>query len=154
MFGGNQNEVIRTCGGPAVAFGRRAPAPRFRKSAAASGDDPGAGIEPDTPVAVVLGEHHAQSPKRPCGGGGIQAVEYVPGARETAGPVEGRGHVRPEIHGLADVREGDVAEPGSLRILVTVGGSASENGSGPAEATAADPSGPARDRRIAISHSL
>src|SRR3954447_11288753 len=44
--------------------------------------------------------------------------------------------------------------PAAPRICFTVGGSASENGSGLAATAATDPSGPARDWRIETSHSL
>src|SRR3954468_16672110 len=82
---------------------------------AVSGDDPGPGIELDALAAVVLGQRHAQPPERAGGGVGIQAVECFAGAREAADPVQGGGHVRAEVHGLADVGEGDAGEPGRLQ---------------------------------------
>ena len=122
---------------------------------ATSGDDPGAGVEPDTVVAQVRGERLAQTPDRARRGGGVQPLQYLAGAGEAADPVEGGGHVRTVVDRLVDVGEGDVGEPrGAPGSAVTVGGSASENGSGPAEAAATGPSAPARDWWIATSHSL
>src|SRR5439155_1555697 len=56
----------------------------------------------------------------------------------------------------------DELRPGDLvfyfrdlhHVAIYVGGSASENGSGPSPATAAGPPDPPRDRRMATSHSL
>ena len=59
-------------------------------SLAASGDDPGAGVEPDTVAARVRGEHLAQAPQCARRGGGIQPVEYVLGCRRSRGPSPGR----------------------------------------------------------------
>jgi hypothetical protein len=56
---------------------------------ATSGDDPGAGVEPDTVVAHVRGERLAQTLDRVRRGGGIQPLQDLVGAREAAGPVEG-----------------------------------------------------------------
>src|SRR5262249_54157489 len=61
-------------------------------SAAVSGDDPGAGVEPDTVVAQVSGERLAQTPGRARRGGGIQPFQYFAGTREAVDPVEGGGH--------------------------------------------------------------
>src|SRR6266568_6642180 len=64
------------------------------RSAAKSGEDPGAGVEPDTVVAGMRGECLAQSPERARLSGGIQPLQYFVGACEAADPVEGGGYVR------------------------------------------------------------
>src|SRR5215471_1717199 len=79
-------------------------------SATVSGDDPGAGVEPDTVVAQVRGERLAQAPGRTRRGGGIQPFQYFAGAREAVDPVEGGGHIRTVVDRLMDVGEGDVSE--------------------------------------------
>src|SRR5262245_66011158 len=87
-------------------------------SQAASGDDPGAGVEPDTVLAHARGERIAQPFDRALRGGGIQPLEYVAGAREAADPVEGSGNVRTVVDGLVDVGEGGAGEARRLQGLV------------------------------------
>jgi hypothetical protein len=70
---------------------------------ATSGDNPGAGVEPDTVVAHVRGERLAQTLDRVRRGGGIQPLQDLVGAREAAGPVEGGGDVRTVVDRFVDV---------------------------------------------------
>ena len=86
-------------------------------SVEAGGDDPGAGVEPDAVVAQVRGERLAQTPDRPCCGGGIQPLQRFAGVREAADPVEGGGHVRTVTDRLADVSEDDAGEFRRLQDL-------------------------------------
>src|SRR5262245_41984916 len=87
-------------------------------SQAASGDDPGAGGEPDTVLAPARVERSAPPFDRALRGGGIRPLEYVAGAREAADPVEGRGNVRTVVDGLMDVGEGDAGEARRLQDLL------------------------------------
>src|SRR5215470_19483523 len=76
-----------------------------------SGDDPGAGVEPDAVLAQVRGERLAQTPGRARRGGRIQPLQRFAGTREAADPTERGGHVRTVVDQLVDVGEGDVSEP-------------------------------------------
>src|SRR5436190_2416963 len=83
-----------------------------------SGDDPGAGVEPDTVVAQMRVEHLPQILDGASRGGGVQPLQDLAGAREAADPVEGGGHVRTVVDRFVDVGEGDAVESRSLQDLL------------------------------------
>ena len=58
----------------------------------------------------MRGEGLTETLERPLSGGGTQAHQQLPGARETADPLEGRRDVRTVVDGLVDVGERDLAE--------------------------------------------
>ena len=63
---------------------------RSIRSPTAGLDNPGPRIEPHATFACVRGEGLTETLERPLSGGRIQALQQLPGARETADPLEGR----------------------------------------------------------------
>ena len=93
---------------------------RSIRSRTASLDNPGPRVEPHATFACVRGEGLTETLERLLSGGGTQAHQQLPGARETADPLEGRRDVRTEVDGLVDVGERGSPNPAAPRIASTV----------------------------------
>jgi len=83
-----------------------------RGSAAAGLHDPRARVEPDTVLALVLGQHLAQPFQRELTTRRIEERESPLRAGEAADPLERGTDVSTVEDGLVDIRECDVGEPG------------------------------------------